>query len=183
MSFVSYSFRLIDDFLSLITQWSDHIYPIKLVIKDISIETDRRLQTRSYQCDDNIFNCKLPISQQHHTICSIVRRLHILLDMLPSGMFKLYCSICTSVHFRQRTVRTELCYTQQNMTLRKFYNHHHALVDWNDMSVSEIIGDMFSQSSIVRHKKSRIIRIFTTVSYSWLWHLDCCRFSQRVMRA
>ena len=152
---INFTFRYIDDVLSLnnsrFGDFYDSIYPIELEIKD-TIDTDRstsclelhlevgsdgRLRTKLYDKRDD-FNFPImnfPAAPAYGVyICQVIRYSRTCAsyqDFLDRGLL-----------LTRKLLNQGFLLVKLKSSLRKFYGHHHDLVDCYGISVSQMITDI-----------------------------------------
>lgn len=162
--FFNITFRYIDDVLSLnnpyFSQYLHLIYPSELEIKDttdtrrtasyldlfLNIDTDGRLHTKIYDKRDD-FN--FPIVNFPCLSSNIPSAPSYGVYISQLILYSRACSHCTDFIYRsvlltQKLIQQSYEEDRLKMTLRKFYGHHHELVDPYDVSLSKLTKDIFT---------------------------------------
>ena len=161
--FIYFTFRYIDDVLSLnnpyFSQYLHLIYPSELEIKDttdtrrtasyldlfLNIDTDGRLHTKIYDKRDDfnflIINFQFLSSNipSAHS-CGVYNQL-----LRYSRACSHYTEfIYRSVLLTQKLLQQSYEEDRLKLTFRKFYGHHHQLVDPYDVSLTKLAKDIFT---------------------------------------
>jgi len=162
----NFTFRYIDDVLSLnnsrFGDFVDCIYPIELKIKDttdtntsasylnlhIEIDSEGRLRTRLYDKRD-VFN--FPLWTFHSYVAIFQQHLHLEHISLLVIRYSRACgsyqdSLDRGLLLTRKPFNQGFFLVKLKSSHRKFYGHHHDLVDRYGISVSHMTTDMFHLS-------------------------------------
>jgi hypothetical protein len=158
----NFTFRYIDDVISLNSSWFgdfvDRTYPIELDVKDttdtdrsasyldlhLEIDSERRLRTKHYDKRDDFkfpivnfpFICNnIPVAPAYGVYISQLIRYS-----RPCGSYQDFLD--RRLLLTRKLLDQGFLLVKLKSSLRKFYGHHHDLVDCYGVSVSQMTTDM-----------------------------------------